>query len=229
MPEIRVEAMKLLPEFLRRDVQKEAAAWLTDQRGSGAQPLDDAGLERLMTGHQGTLLYCRCLPTALEMRRRFPEAEFCLEEAGDARACHTVLLYGGAERVTAPFRSIVFCDGDAGFQREGTACFRLTPTAAFSALRESVGLDKDALRACYVLLRGASFRNLEEFAAAVGISTGQAVFALSVLDELALIRFSLSPFGVTLLPVRKVGPEQSALYHLVMDTAGRGEHGVFGV
>ena len=229
MPEIRVEAMRLLPEFLRRDVLKEAAAWLTDQRDGEAQQLDDAGLERLMAGHQGTLLYCRCLPTALAMRRRFPDAEFCLEEAKDARACHAILLFGSAERVTAPFRNIVFCDGDAGFGRENAACFRLPPTAAFSALRESVRLDKDALRACYVLLRGASFRNLEEFAAAAGIGAGQAVFALSVLDELALIRFSLSPFGVTLLPVRKVGPEQSTLYQRIMDTARRGEHGVFGV
>lgn len=226
-PEIRLEALRLIPERMKRDERRELLSFLSDRREEGL-PLLEGGeaLDQLMAGQQGTLLCCRCLPTALEMRRRYPQADFRVGEAGDARAYHTVLLCGGAETVTAPFRHIVFCDGGPGWRKENAACFRLAPSRAFAEMLQSAALGINEMRACYLALRNAP-RSLEEYAEISRVSVPQGAFALAVLGEIGLIEFSLSPFRVTLLPVQKISPERSALYRLARNEGG--EHGVFGL
>ena len=217
--ECRVHALQMLPESLAEDRNREAVR-LFSESGSGvpASPLSPADLPPLMAAGQGTLLVCRCLKTALALRKQFPEADFCLDEARDARAFSAILLYGGAANVSPAFRSIVLCDGDMG---EADAYRTACPKAQVAALPLSANLKgllkdsfvhQDSLRSCYVALRNQSFRDLYAFSAACGITYLQSAFALSVLREIDLADVSFSPFRVSLLPMVRRSPEKSRLY-----------------
>lgn len=221
--ECRVYALQMIPESLTKDIDREAISFFSEARiDTAALPLSPDALTALMAAGQGTLLLCRCLETALAMRERFPDADFCLGEAKDSRAFHTILLYGSAKAVSPAFRQIIFCDGDTG---EGdayrSACPRATvaalPVSGFlKALLTASFVDKDTLRNCFIQLRNPSFRDLYGFAAVCGLTIPQAAFALAVLQEIELIDATLSPFRVSLLPMQKRGPEESKLFQLAM-------------
>ena len=217
--ECRVYAMRMMPQSLAEDRNREAVS-LFSESGSGApaSTLSPGDLPSLMAAGQGTLLVCRCLKTALALLEQFPEADFCLDEAKDARAFNTILLYGGAGGVSPAFRNIVLCDGDMGeAEAYRTAC----PKADVKALPLSDSLKRlladsfaaqDSLRNCYVILKKQSFHDLYDFSAACGLSFLQSAFALSVLRQIDLIDASFSPFRVALLPMVKRSPEESFVY-----------------
>ena len=220
-PECRLYAMQFLPESLTDDPEREALSLFSDEiTGQKAVPLAEDELDALMAGGQGTLLLCRCRETALRMRAKYPDADFCLGKADDPRAFHTVLLYGSAAAVSAPFRRIVLCDGDAG---EAAAWLQAFPEARVSSLprTEALGgllkhcfVDVDGLRACYAALRRRLPYDIAAFAGAMKLTAGQAAFALRALAEIGLITVSFSPFRVEMLPMRKRGPEDSSLFLL---------------
>ena len=220
-PECRVYALQMIPESLTKDPDREALSLFTELRsGAPAASISPPAIPPLMAAGQGTLLVCRCLETALALRRQFPEADFCLEEATDSRAFSTILLYGNANRVSPAFRSVIFCDGDTG---EGNAFQAACPRANVAALPVSDVLkallaasfaDRDALRNCFIQLRNQSFRDLYGFAAACGLTLPQAAFALAVLRDIDLIEANLSPFRVSLRPMQKRSPEESSLFQL---------------
>ena len=217
--ECRVYALQMIPESLTADTEREAVSFCTDPRSdTPARVLSPEELLPLMTAGQGTLLVCRCLKTALAMRKQFPEAEFCLEEAMDSRAFHTILLYGKAQNVSPAFRQIVLCDGDTG---EADAYRAACPRATIAALPLSGALekllaasysDKDALRNCFVQLRNQPFRDIYSFATACSLTVAQAAFALAVLRDIDLIEVSFSPFRISMRPMQKRGPEESKLF-----------------
>lgn len=219
--ECRVYALEMMPESLPKDDARETAA-LFSESGSGApvSSLAPDALPDLMASGQGTLLLCRCLKTALALRERFPDADFCLEEAKDSRAFNTILLYGNAQRISPAFRNIVLCDGDMG---EGDAYRAACPKTQVAALPLSEALkgllaatfaDKDALRNGYIQLKTQTFRDLYSFASACRLTLPQAAFALRVLADIDLIEVSFSPFHAALLPPQKRSPEESRLYQL---------------
>lgn len=219
--ECRLYGMELLPESLEDHPAREMLSLLADPRHEEkAEPLTEEELTPLLACGQGTLLVCRCRETALEMHDRYPQTEFSVGKAMDPRAFDTVLLYGAAGRVTAPYRRIVLCDGGLG---ETAAWERACPAARVYALPESQALkrllsrafvDMDALRNCYQLIRGRLPRDVYDAAALFSLTPPKAAFALGVLGEIGLIDFAVSPFGVRLLPMVKRSPEESPLFRL---------------
>ncbi|MBR5111256.1 MAG: single-stranded-DNA-specific exonuclease RecJ [Clostridia bacterium] len=217
--ECRVYALQMIPESLPEDRNREAVSLFSESGlGGSASMLAPEDLPALMAAGQGTLLICRCLKTASALRERFPEADFCLEEAKDARAFNTILLYGRAAYVSPAFRNIVLCDGDMG---EGDAYRTACPKAKAAALPVSdhmkrllkdAFVDQDGLRACYVAIRKQSFRDLYAFSAACGLTYLQSAFSLSVLREIGLADVSFSPFHLSLLPMVRRSPEESFVY-----------------
>ena len=220
--ECRVYALQLQPESLRPDPDRAAEALFRDAAANGgsAKEISERGLDDSMAGGQGTLLVCRCLDTALAMRRRYPQADFALGKADDPRAYHTVLLYGTAAGACAPFRHVVLCDG-AG--EDASAWQAACPGAEVTALPRTDGakrllaqafVDVAALRGCYVQLRSRLPRDLVDASACLGLTRGQCAFALTVLSQMKLIDFSFSPFRLALLPMVKRLPEENLLFRL---------------
>ena len=233
--ECRLSALEIEPESLTEDRERACVALMREARGDAPAPeITDSGLEKELAGNQGALLVCRRLQTALSMRGRFPDTDFCLQKADDPRAFHTVLLYGCADAPAAPFRTVILCDGDTG---EAAAWQRACPGAKVLARGKTEGLkellsfgfaDVDALRNAYAALRRAPARDLYVLADDLGLRPGQTAFALSALSQIGLLAVQFSPFRVTLLPMVKRSPEESGLYRLAR-CAKEEMYGVYGL
>ena len=218
--ECRLYALEMLPDTLTENREKEALCLMREARRTDAALPVIPEADALMGESQGTLLVCRCLKTALRLREKFPEADFCLEKADDPRAFSAILLYGGAGDAHPAFRRVVFCDGDTG---EGAAWRAALPQAELFALprtrelKEALArafVDRDGLRRCYLALKTEQPLDLRVFARQRLLTEAQALFALRVLEEIDLVTLSLRPFGAALLPVQKRGPEESGLFRL---------------
>jgi len=219
--ECRLYGMELLPESLQDHPAREMLSLLADQRADEkAEPMEEEALAALLTRGQGTLLVCRCRETALRLHAAFAQTEFAVGKAADPRAYDAVLLYGAAERVTAPYRQIVLCDGDLGERGAWEkACpqarvYALPFSGALRALLGQAFVDVPALRNCYLRIRDHLPRDVYDAAGAFALTPPQAAFALGVLGEIGLIDFTVSPFGVRLLPMVKRAPEESPLFRL---------------
>ncbi len=234
--ECRLYAMELIPEGIPENQEKEALLLLREERreGTALPEISEAALDALMGESQGTLLLCRCLKTALRLREKYPEADFCLEKADDPRAFSAILLYGCPEDVHPAYRRVIFCDGDTG---EGAAWRKAHPKTELFALPRTCEVmealsrafvDRDALRQCYAMLRRETFSDLAGFARRMGLTDAQGLFALRVLSEIELISLLPKPFKAALLPLKKRGPEESALFRLA-GKAKEEAYGVFGV
>ncbi|MBR0218506.1 MAG: single-stranded-DNA-specific exonuclease RecJ [Clostridia bacterium] len=232
--ECRLYALEMLPDTLTENREKEALCLMREARRTDAALPVIPEADALMGESQGTLLVCRCLKTALRLREKFPEADFCLEKADDPRAFSAILLYGGAGDAHPAFRRVVFCDGDTG---EGAAWRAALPQAELFALPRTRELkkalarafvDRDGLRRCYLALKTEQPLDLRVFARQRLLTEAQALFALRVLEEIDLVTLSLRPFGAALLPVQKRGPEESGLFCLA-EKAKEEMYGVHGV
>ncbi len=220
--ECRLSALQPMPEGMAKDAWRECLSFLSETlTGFAETPLmQEEDVASWMAGAQGTLLLCRCLETALRMRKAFPDADFCLDKAQDPRAFHTVLLYGNAERISPAYRRVVLCDGDLG---EGDGYRAACPKAEIRALARSLPAGQmlkamfvpvDGLRRCYALLKAGLPRDMQAWAAQSGLTMAQGAFALRVLNQIDLIDLRLRPFFVDVRPMVRRGPEESALYRL---------------
>ena len=219
--ECRLYALELQPEALAEDKDREAVSLFRERRGGeAARPAGLDEVDEWMARGQGTLLVCRCRDTALDLRRRYPRADFCLEKADDPRAYPTILLYGSAEGASPFFRRVVLCDGDTGESGVWSrACpkgevYALPLSPCMKRLLAGAGADQEMLRAGYVALRGRTPESLDAFSGGMGVSRPQAAFILRVLADLALIEADLDPFRVRMLPMQKRDPEESGLFRL---------------
>ena len=232
--ECRLYALEMLPDTLRENPEKEALCLMREARRTDDPLPVIPEADALMGESQGTLLLCRCLKTALRLREKYPDADFCLEKADDPRAFSAILLYGGAGDAHPAFRRVIFCDGDTG---EGAAWRAALPQAELYALHRTEELqealarafvDRDGLRRCYLALKTELPLDLSVFARQTALTEAQALFALRVLEEIDLVTLSLRPFGAKLLPVQKRGPEESGLFRLA-EKAKEETYGVHGV
>ncbi len=233
--QLNLKRMELEPEALAYDPGREMACWARAERREGeAAPISLSDVDTLMAGEQGTLLLCRTLETALAMRKRYPHALFQLEEAGDPRAYHTILLYATPGKACAPFRHVVLCDGGnmecAAFQMAcpGAKIYALPVSPGLCRLADRGSLNKNELRTCYIALKKSLPRDEILFAEQAGITLSQAHFALQVLSDIHLIVYQPRPFMVSLLPMERHDPEESVFYRLVHQLKEE-SHGVFGL
>lgn len=225
--QLQVRHMALEPNSLKKDEGREAMCFVRTKRQEGeASLLSDAALDGLMEGEQGTLLVCRTLETALAMHRRFPKAQFALEEAQDPRAYHTILLYATPEKACAPFRHVVLCDGEL---MEGHAWQEACPGAQVHALpvtgavrelaRRMVSGRSELLCAYAVMLhyREGLLRkpkDILDFAETAEMTVPQGYYALEVIGQMGLIDYALEPFEIGFTERKKSKLEESILYCL---------------
>ena len=120
--------------------------------------------------------------------------------------------------MSATYRRVVLCDGDGG-EAEGyrAACPRaevlaLPSTGAAEAMLAGAFVPVDPLREVYRALRSRPPRDLTELSENTGLSLPQAAFSLGVLGEIGLIKWTPRPFSISMLPMMKRGPEESALF-----------------
>lgn len=220
--ECQLYALQLQPEMLPYDPLREALSAADEMIGSPqANQIAESDLPSFMEGNQGTLLVCRCLETALRMKKMFPQADFALESAVDPKAYHTIVLYSRARNTCASFRHVVLCDGSLG---EDTAYHAACPGADIHALPQSpsckrllaaMHMDLDTLRDCYRQLKTLLPRDLEQFAKACHIREEQAAFALKLFCLMGLADGTIRPFQITLRRMVKCHPEDHALFRMV--------------
>ena len=233
--ECHILGMALQAESLQKDEEREAAALFSEVLSERKTPL--LSLETVdawMRGGQGTLLLCRCLETALAMKGRYPQADFALGSAGDPRAYHTILLYGGLRNACAPFRHVVLCDGDLGEGAQdapGTLEGEMGALPMSGAMRDLLSncfVDMDTLRMCYRSLRSRLPRDLLDAAELFHLTPGQSAFALRVLAQIDLTAMQGNYSQVTLLPMARSSPEKSPLFRLAQQ-AKEETHGLYSV
>lgn len=234
-PECQLHALQLLPENTPKDARREAVSLLaeaTGERGTASIRMEDLPL--LMQGNQGTLLVCRCLETALEMHKRFPEADFCLDHADHPKAYHSILLYGNARATCENYRHVVLCDGSLGEEEAyhaacpGAKIHVLPLSKALRQLMAAMYVDLNALRDCYRIMRDQSHRDLAQWAAAFQMTEMKAAFVLKVFSLVGLADVSFSPFSWMLRPMIKCHPEENSLF-LMAQHAKEEQHGVYGL
>ena len=224
--ECRLYALQTEAESLEKDRSLECESYLSEPPGAGnAKPVSEKEVDLRMKGNQGTLLVCRCLETAREMLRRYPQADFALRRAEDPRAFHTVMLYGSAGCVSGFYRHIILCDGDLG---ESAAYRNACPDAEIAALPATeaakemlaaLDLPDDTIRRGYLVLKKVSAdqscRDAEAYAALCGVNRGQGLYLLRVLEEMGLLRrLDKAPVRAE-FNERKSSLPESALYRRV--------------
>lgn len=225
--QLQLKHMQPEPESLKKNETLEAKYFTWQQREKGeALAVDQAGLDQLMAGEQGTLLVCRTLETALKMQQRFPAAQFSLQEAQDPRAYHTVLLYGLSHLPCAPFGKVVLCDGELG---EGAQWQKACPNAGVYALPVSdavrnlasqMAVAREELLYCYTILlhyRDGMLpkpKDVQAFAETASLTVPQGYYALEVIRQMGLIDYQQEPFEIGFNERKKSNLEQSVLYCL---------------
>lgn len=225
--ECRVTAFAQQPRALGGEKKCEQRAVLQDfcelkQNYTNFHVSDilEAELDALMARPQGVLLCCRTLETAQRMAARYPEAMFAMHALRDVRAYNAVMYAYTLDALSAPYRAVVMCDGllmagegeriSRAFPK--AKLFSLPRTRALEALIASIAPSRDTLRAMYAYLRHNADAPLYAMCEALAITQSMACAGLFILDELALVAYCPAPYRVTLLPLRKCDPKQSALY-----------------
>ncbi|MBE5786596.1 MAG: single-stranded-DNA-specific exonuclease RecJ, partial [Clostridiales bacterium] len=234
--ECQLHAMELQPEGLRKNPLSEATALLSeDITGIRAGYTISADqIASLMDGNQGTLLVCRCLETAMEMYKRFPDADFAQGSALSPQAFHTILLYGRAKDTCTSYQHVVLCDGSLGEEEAyKKACPRaqihsLPLSAPMKNLLADMYVELSGMRECYRKLKEAIPSSLQQYAEKCGLTEMQAAFSLKVFNDIQLTDASILPFRVALLPLKKASPADSPLYRIAQQ-AKEEKYGVHGV
>ena len=137
----------------------------------------------------------------------------------DERCFSAVWCGWSLEELRDSWQEILLLDGDI-FPGEAEAIQARCPSAKLSALPpdpawqnlpRDLALTDDALRQVYILLRKQPFRTLESLAAAASLTLPQALTALTAFAQTNLIRWTRSPFSLTLLPPVKCQMTDSPL------------------
>ena len=197
------------------------------------RPMSEKALADLLAGSvQGTLV----LAGSLEAARRVIR---CLRErpAGenDPEVCEPDVLFGAAEPDSRRYNTLcVFPSGieTAGWQRVVCADLPVTPDGAYSlggipAWAEDVP-DLDGLRAAVKACMRLSGQNiygmdkiLKRLAEASGLNARACAIALSVLEDMALVRIKKAennenePIGVAFEKGKKADPNENGLFRLL--------------
>jgi single-stranded-DNA-specific exonuclease len=176
------------------------------------QPFSDVLLE----GRQGTLYIAYTKESALTVLSRLADrVDVAWGAAEDPRCFHTLLIRPQAEIALSPYwRYVVLLDGalsPADFAQWREACpeAELLAPAQSPALRgllAALDAGDDAFRDLFRLLRKSPFLSLGEAARTAKLSQAQTLTGLWAFHELRLIRLTLHPFSLALLP-----PEQCSL------------------
>lgn len=215
--EMRVHALTPEMESIPMDDIRLLSALLPHLAGEeAAVPL--ASLPPLRP--QGDLLLCRTRETALAMKAAYPNADFVMDEARDARAYTAIALCLPPEHILAPYMRVFLCDGDFGETASMKKCrpdvsvYALPRTQAAKALLATADVALPDLRRVYkAALSGAPA--LDTVAQSASVTPVQALSALYILSDVNLVLFTPAPFSLSVLPPVKVNPEACARYRLL--------------
>ena len=186
-----------------------------------AQPFADA----LLDGRQGTLYAAYTKESALTVLSRLDgRVDVAFGTADDPRCFHTLLVRPQEELALSPhWRHIVLLDGavsGADFTQWREACpgAELIAPAQSPALRgllAALDAGDDALRELYKRVRRSPFLSLAEAAHTAKLSQAQTLTGLWAFHELRLIRLTLHPFSLALLPPDKCSLDDSPTLRLI--------------
>ena len=173
---------------------------------------------------------CRTRQSAEKLLTRLEPIDVCAFEAKDSRAYYALLFACPAEKITAPYRTVVLADGELApgdaYQTEkalrgnsaGDVKILCAPQSselkrALKGLRISI----EQLRKLYLHCRQEA-DNLQVLAVQCGITPQQALSGLYILKEAGYIDFTFMPFKVTFLSSKGTNPVEVPLFNLINHT-----------
>lgn len=153
------------------------------------------------------------------------EADTCVGAVRDCRAFNTVLFAPKIDALRDDWQDVVLLDGDA-LPGLSEAVRRQCPHArlwrmqdapdALQAQHSALCVGEDALRGLYKrLLRGGTMA-LSALAQDCGMTETQVLTGLTIFAQVQLVSFSIDPYQLTLLPMRKVSLMDSPLRKYLM-------------
>ena len=174
---------------------------------------------------RGTLLVGHHAATAKDMAAR-GEMDVCIRAADDIRPFRTLLICPDFRKLKDVWKRIILLDGDV-LPGEVQALREACPRAEILALNggefreemKRLQLDTGKIREVYVRLREADRARRRPDAARLmqelGLTVGQFLTALESLSEVDLIRYTIKPFTVRMLPVKKASPDDSRIMRYI--------------
>lgn len=228
--ECQVRAMKLLPQTLPEDEDRELRAVLQELRHLTENIIEFAPLRRFSAAQtvpedwgsasQGTLFLCRRLQTAKVWLEKLPHAHFMTGNSSDPRA-YTAVGYA-MQHWSPRYRHIVLCDGllcdeelDALKNQYPDAAFCVLAPDGTQALLRKLYIGRDELRNMFRVLRTHSGQDAVSISESMGIPCARVLCAMEILCQMHLAAWRQDHMGVDMLPVRKCEPEESALYRFL--------------
>ncbi|MBQ8654001.1 MAG: single-stranded-DNA-specific exonuclease RecJ [Clostridia bacterium] len=179
---------------------------------------NSAAAKQLMKSGRGVLLIChereRAAAFALD-----GTADTAVGWVRDQRGFNTVLCAPRLDRLTDIWHEIVLADGDV-LPGEAEAIQARCPRARITRLRDNpaltnllrtLAMDDETLRCLYRQVR--TPRNLAAGALAedTGLSAAQVLTGLTAFEQVKLVRFSMEPYAVHLLPPVRCRMDDSPL------------------
>ncbi|MBO2516291.1 MAG: single-stranded-DNA-specific exonuclease RecJ [Clostridiales bacterium] len=229
-PDMRITAMRpahCLPqqEYADTDALLQDLLLLSriemDNRGERAETAPLSGLLEDTAHRAGTAVLCRTRQTAEKLLARLEPVDVCFREAADSRAYFALLYACPAERITAPYSTVILADGEtapgeAGMLERMTGAKILCAPRSGELSRELDGLKPgmDSLRELYKCCRQGE-NALEVMAVRCGITPRQALCGLYILREAGYISFTFSPFSVSFISSKGMNPADVPLYELI--------------
>ena len=191
--------------------------------------------EELMHDPQGTLL-CVHTVSALKLLNVHlavihAQHDYALHTMDDIRAFNTLVMAPNWAKISDRMCAIVALDGFLSDAERAQVCARFPHAriievtdmgrhAAETAGRLLPG--DNALRAFYRLLRQREQmpNTLEQLSSESGMSTGSALCAMQIFEQMGLVTFTSEPFTYRMIPSGRVSLDDSTLRSLLMQMKG---------
>jgi len=182
--------------------------------------------EECLASYQGTMLCVHSIP-ALKMLNVHlalihAQLDYAFERLDDVRMFNTLIMSPDFEKISCEPRNILMMDGfmsdgERAVARRRFPHARIIEVQAFHEQTASAAAqllpDDDALRSLYRVLRQREKMevSLEILGEVAGMSAGMVWAALSIFEELGLVRYTAVPFKYQILPSGKVSLENSTI------------------
>ncbi|NLX83115.1 MAG: single-stranded-DNA-specific exonuclease RecJ [Clostridiales bacterium] len=162
---------------------------------------------------RGTLLIAYTHQTANALRQRFPDFQVCVSQATDPRAFNAIVYAPDVDLHFASFEQLIFADGlpnacsvHKALRKTGAKkAFVLPQSKALGDLMTQCTPSIEELRSIYVCLRNGTIAGFTQH-------PGKDFIALMIFEQLGLVQLDEEGNFRRMLPMKRIGPEQSPLY-----------------